>query len=259
MSGDLNKFEDYRRERKRRRLDEGPQRDLGSNATVLRELEAQEQVEARNQQLTREVHEFFADATRTAADIVGKVSAEQTVAHDAVLCDEVSEFLQDAIRRVQELSETFRALSAGPEAQRELAANMLNLVGPQLDEFRIEGTAGLKDKHIGLDPTQADGPATEDMPAASLPKTEPAVVAEPEASAGVSQPMVEQHLVAEVASEQEANETASAKPASAEPLELKLFERLRNQPEKLKATLKMMVHSGMLTRDEALEIYRQTR
>ncbi|MHC5065528.1 MAG: hypothetical protein ACYTG5_16310 [Planctomycetota bacterium] len=145
-------FEDYRRERKKHRLNSGPRRDLGKNSKVLQELEAVEIDEARNQQLTREVHDFFSDATRTAAGIVQKVSADQEHQIEDQLHEEMAEFLATTIRRAQEFVTLIQVTSKPNLAETEIQANMHNLVGEALDQFRAEGTAQLSDKHLGLDP-----------------------------------------------------------------------------------------------------------
>src|SRR5690606_2533202 len=69
-----DQFDAFRSERKRVRAKLGPQTSvLGYENNALRELEKVEAREVRDQQLTREVHDFFAAATRQAAAIVEKV------------------------------------------------------------------------------------------------------------------------------------------------------------------------------------------
>ncbi len=277
-------FEDYRRERNKHRLKSGPRRDLGCNARVLKELELAEQSEAHNQQLTREVHDFFTDATRTAAEIVQKVSLDQMHLIENQLSDEMADFLAETIRRAQEFV-TMIQLSVSPDlAETEVVPNMQNLVGQSLDEFRAEGTAQLSDKHLGLDPfameldkaPSVSQPESEQDPAAAgdLPKlaeiepiidtvpelapvevevaaAEPATAPESEASpepATAPESDMEDHLVA----------TADSKPAPQAGGSPSWFLGLKDDPDKLKTSLKVLVRTGMMTKDEALAIYRNT-
>ena len=158
-SGDLERFESFRRERNRRRLEGGPTRHLGKQASVLRELEEAENREIRNQQLTREVQEFFEEATRTAASIVSQVAETAEEQLQRTVADEMSEFLTATIRRAQEFVQLVRT-SGGEVSNTELTANLHNIVGPKLDEFRFEGDAATAEHHVGRDPfaIRTDGP-----------------------------------------------------------------------------------------------------
>ena len=71
-----DEFDAFRRDRKKVRAMLGPQNSvLGYENQALRELEQVEAREVREQQLSREVHDFFAEATKQAASIVEKVSS----------------------------------------------------------------------------------------------------------------------------------------------------------------------------------------
>src|SRR5262245_60053528 len=97
-------FENYRRERERLRLiGTGEKRPLSGPANALRELEAVEEREDRDRRLNREVQDFFASATRTAAEIVQKVAASARLRIDERLGGEMQEFLRDSITRMQAL------------------------------------------------------------------------------------------------------------------------------------------------------------
>ena len=71
-------FEDFRWERKRSQTKRPPPPNpLGFPANdALKELEKVEAKEVLDQQLTREVHDFFAAATRQAAGIVERVARD---------------------------------------------------------------------------------------------------------------------------------------------------------------------------------------
>lgn len=268
-------FEDYRRERNKHRLKSGPRRDLGNNARVLAELEEVEINEARNQQLTREVHDFFSDATRTAASIVQKVSIDQAHQIEDQLSAEMSEFLAETIRRAQEFVSMIQLSMKSEIAETEVIANMQNIVGQSLDQFRSEGTAQLSDKHLGLDPfaQELDLPVPPAQPEPeegvamqgelleldeiepmidSVPELapEPELVEEPAVAPEAvvaPEPSMDDHLVA----------TAEPEPAAPAAGSEDWFLGMKDDPEKLKTSLKLLVRSGMMSKDDALVIYRK--
>lgn len=164
---DLEAFERYRRDRKRRHMEHAaPSRAFGQNAAVVEQLEKAEQREARNERLTREVHEFFSDATRTAAGIMARISEAEETAYEQRMGAEIGEFLSEVIRHAEAFLQRVRL--AGPNAgAHELEPMMQNLVGRALDAFRSEGTANLEDKHIGQDPFRSELP--ESQPADAQP------------------------------------------------------------------------------------------
>jgi hypothetical protein len=246
-------FDQYRRERKMRQAQTGQtQRPIPKGQEVLREIEAAEQREIQQQRLTQDVHDFFADATRTAAQIVQKVSNDHAEQSGNRLTNEVEEFLMDAIRRAQGFIQILQFYS-GPEAERTLQAQMHNLLGPVLDSFRNEGTAQVADKHIGLDPF-----------AVSLEEIADEAAQRSAAGTTTDEPdPIEEHLVAEVApppAPAPVLETpatrAAAHAASQSPTANPLVAALLEDPAKLKEGLKALVRAGVLTRDQALEIYR---
>jgi hypothetical protein len=161
-------FEKYRRERKRRQAATGvPVRPLGDKSAVRRELEKADAAEMADQRLTREVKEFFEDATRTAAEIVSKISELQEAAATERVSDEMHEFIVDAISRMEWFVDHLD--KTGTKAEENLEPHMHNLVGPMLDSFRLEGTAKLTDQHIGQDPfasasDESPAPTTEKAP-----------------------------------------------------------------------------------------------
>lgn len=227
-----SKFEGFRRNRKRRKLEAGPQRNLGRRAGVLRELEATEAKEMANERMSREVHEFFSDATRTAAEIVARVTEEVECEHSEHITTDMIEFLHDAVNRAQEMILQLRGRDdISTIGVAEMEANIHNIVGATLDAFRDEGTAQLDDKHIGQDPFATDADLSVD--------------AEPEVSGDALE--IEEHLVADVVEQ----------PAKAQPeIEVPAFlMRLAGDQEKLIAALKSLVATGAMTKEEALAMF----
>lgn len=150
-------FDDYRRERKRMRAKIGPQpTSLGYENSALRELEQVEAQEVRDQQLTREVHEFFATATRQAAAIVEKVARDAQQEAGQRVEQEMESFLIDALTRMNNFVLAVLQVKRGPVAETQMEPKIGNLEGASLDEFRWSGTAEVADKHIGQDPFATD-------------------------------------------------------------------------------------------------------
>ena len=187
-----DQFDAYRRERKRVKAKLGPQTSvLGYENSALRELEQVEAKEVRDQQLTREVHDFFAAATRQAAAIVEKV------AHDAEeqACErmqgEVEGFLMDTLTRMNGFIMTvMQKRQNGNVAETHVEPDIKHLVGRELDKFRSLGSPETRDAHIGQDPFAT--------PLEDVQREFHAVVSdmdgEPEAAESI-----DEHLVAEVA------------------------------------------------------------
>ena len=259
-------FESYRRERNKRRISSGggPTRPMGDKGKrqVLQELEEAEARDARNQQLTREVREFFEDATRTAATIVQRVAEEQEGHTEERLASEMSEFLRDAVHRAQGYIQILALTSDGREAQKEVVANMQNLVGPLLDGFRHEGTAALPDKHIGLDPFAGgdeDGEGdVEDVPGDGDDVVEVDLDAQEEpsdefvADAPPTPQAVPQPEAAEpVASHDQDFDEDDVSPAS---MLGEWFGEL--DVDTVKSTLKLLVQCGAMPKEFARDLYR---
>jgi hypothetical protein len=252
-------FDDFRRERVQRRAQSGtPLRPIAKGQEVLREIEEAESRELQEQRLTREVHDFFADATRTAAGIVKRVTEAEVENTTTRLRDEVEEFLRDTINRAQAFVTMLQLMGATPEAERLVEAKMQNLVGPLLDGFRNEGTAQLGDKHLGQNPFStalAPAAAKKRGPAGPASGTGPAARPAAEAAPPDDHRGIEHHLVAELS--RGAGAEAGAAPAARsgnEATEL-LLTRIGNDAQKLKSTLKAMVKNGVLTREEAQQVW----
>jgi len=228
---DQQGFENFRRERNKRRMEAGPLRPMGQNASVLRELEEVEAREVRNQQLTREVHEFFAEATRTAASIVTQVAEHAETEVQAAVTHEMTEFLAETMRRVQQFVELVQVSTPEGVAQRDVEVNMQNIVGHVLDSFRFAGDAVTAEAHVGQDPFRTPLGACETQDDSGLPD-------------GAVSPGVEME-----------SGVVAADDASSVELQT-WFDRVRGDDETLRKALKVLVQFDVMTRDEARAIYR---
>lgn len=258
-------FDDFVRERKRVRAKLGPKDSvLGYENQALRELEQVEAREVREQQLTREVHDFFAAATRQAAAIVEKVSHEAEQEQGQRLQSEVESFLIDALARMNTFIVTAMQKRKHENiAETHLEPDLKHLVGPELDQFRWEGTPEARDAHIGQDPFETD---VEEVQAEFR-----AVVAELE---GAPPPAasIEDHLVAEAsddagleayAADEEDDDAGAAAHEDAEHADehathSEVAEEADDEPsdpeaelETFKNALKALVRQGVMQREEA--------
>lgn len=282
-------FEEYRRDRTARRLQDGQaHRPLGPNADVLQELEAAEQRELLNARLTREVQDFLEDATRTVATLVKQVTAEEEQSCAEQIRCEMEDFLSDVIRRAETFMQALR-VEDDPRAEAHLEPRLGNLVGKPLDAFRHEGTAGLADKHIGQDPfktaasalheeraeraeraltDEADAGA-DDVPApqAPPPAANEVETSPPQPASPPQEPVDEvdedvelaDHIVACVPVEERSSPLvgAAASPAGPAPAaspELPLLTKLAEDPAKLAQALELLVGSGLLSREDAAAV-----
>ncbi|MFM1872110.1 MAG: hypothetical protein RL398_1532 [Planctomycetota bacterium] len=238
-------FEEFRLQRKRM------QAKLGRNAApgayendALRELEDFEAKEVRDQQMSREVQEFFSTATKQAAAIVEKVAREAQSEVSVRIQQEMEAFLRDAMERVSVLVDQLLHQQGSESliAQAELEAKLGNL-GRALDTFRWAGTANGADKHIGQDPFATDVDEVVREFRGQLPgpaATEPAAD-------------IEDHLVAQTA---EASDAVADEPADG--IALDITPTPEQELERFKAALKALVQQGTMTRDEARAAW-QTR
>ncbi|MEO6593826.1 MAG: hypothetical protein ABIP94_03640 [Planctomycetota bacterium] len=276
-------FDDFRRERKRMRAKlSSPNTALGYENPALRELEEVEQREVHDQRLTREVHEFFASATRQAAGIVEKVARNAQEATGALVEQQMEAFLVDALARMNSFVVTVMQQRRSQVAETRMEPSVGNLVGPVLDEFRWEGTAEVGDKHIGQDPfaTQVEdvqrefraqvganeGEGADALPidehlAARVHAQDGSDEPDPEDSMEEREPEGEQAVAPDLDSDDEvkvdkaADDQAAAAQRSARPaMPPKPMEEL----ERFKTALKTLVRHGTLSREEARAAW-QTR
>ena len=173
-----DEFDVFRRERQQARVRSGPEGGCGEHANAaLRELEQVEARQIREQQLSREMHDFFSAATQQAATIVEKVAKDEEVASERRLHDEMQSFLVDAVERMN----TFIATIDGQQvradcAHTEVAPDVKRLVGPVLDGFRYAGTPATRDDHIGRDPFGVTVAAARDELQASMQRPDAALL-----------------------------------------------------------------------------------
>jgi hypothetical protein len=149
-----DQFDEFRREHQRVRAKRGSQNSkTGYENSALRELEQQEAAEERDQQLTREVHDFFAAATRQAAAIVEKVSHDAEEQASERMQGEVEGFLMDTLSRMNNFVMTAMHQRQNADvAETHVEPDVKHLVGSELDEFRYAGSPQARDNHIGQDP-----------------------------------------------------------------------------------------------------------
>ncbi len=209
-------FESFRRQRKRAQV-----RYAGPAHTdpVTREIQEYESKQIHEARLTREVHEFLEDATRQAASIVEKVTVAAEIEVAERLQTEMQTFLAETVRRATTFLLQVQT-KRGRASLTDLEPQVSNLVGPALDAFRFEGTAQLKDKHIGQDPF-FEAPSADD--------------------AGAGQTG--------------ADGTDDSAPPEAATAAHPLLGRLCQDSESLKKSLKALVGAGVLDPEEARRIY----
>jgi hypothetical protein len=256
-NGDLG-FDDFRKERKRIRAKLGPANSvLGYENHALRELEEVEAREVRDQQLTREVHEFFASATRQAAGIVERVSRDAQVEAGQRIEQEMEAFLIDALARMNTFVVTVIQQKRGPIAETRMEPCIGNLVGKSLDEFRWAGTADTGDKHIGQDPFATD---VDDVRREFRTQVPEGKVAHDGEAAGATAEATPESAAA--APTESPATTAPAEPAAAEATSETAQAATGPSPteelERFKTALKALVRQGTMTRDEARAAW-QTR
>lgn len=280
-NGDIN-FDKFRKDRRHRRAQFGGVPATEAKANGLRDADAYEERQVQETRLTRDVHDFLAQATRQAAAIVEKVTQAAEIETTQRLSREVQEFLQETVRRAASFLRLVQTGKLGT-GTRDVEAHVSNLLGQALDSFRFEGTAQVADKHIGQNPFLVDdgdgegedsvgedateeleSPALEAAPPAPEPKAAP-----PERKAPAKP--VETHDVTAAAKVHAAPEASTrAEPPRAEPLGAEPAEAAAIAPagcpsldallggdiETLKRALKALVKAEVMTQDQAREIYR---
>lgn len=252
-----DEFDAFRRDRKKVKAKLGPQSSvLGYENHALRELEQVEAREVREQQLSREVHDFFAAATKQAASIVEKVSHDAEQEADTRLQVEMHSFLMDALSRMNNF--VVSAMNKRQDvniAETRVEPDLKHLVGPELDEFRYEGSPEARDAHIGQDPFAT---TVEDVQAEFRQVMSDMDEVEPSAAP------IEDHLVAETVAEAVAEAAPEEPVAPEEPPQAELAEEvaeeivdeepepsIEEQLETFKSALKALVRQGVMQREEA--------
>ena len=253
-------FEAYREERNyRRRQRTKTERPHGSTNKVWEELNAVEEDEIHDRLLSQEVHDFFSDATKMAADIVSKVTEEHEEEVSHRLRAEMEEFLKETIRRASEFIDVLG--EGGDRAEAILEADMKNLVGRVLDEFRAEGTAQVEDKHLGQDPFKTDVELTKGT-ASKVPDQDDDDLGLPTQKIDPSELALDPGGTLDEEEEPTLPGGFDAKPEGRldDPAgEEEPPAKAMTEPEraKLREALKTMVRQGLMTKDEARETYRE--
>lgn len=259
-------FEKFRRERLQRRAQFGNSPVTAQKSNSVNDVEAYEQRQIHETMLTRDVHDFLAEATKHAATIVERVTqvAEAETAHK--MAREMHEFLEETMRRAARFMDMVKSRRSGAVMQ-ELEPMVSNLVGQSLDAFRHEGTAQLADKHIGQDPfheSLADGvddaEADDDAATCDLDSedhVEADIGADTQAE-GVSPTPAADAAPARQATAASKRQDPDTMPTGAETEAAAGFltERMFRDPETLKNALKALVKTGVLTQADARDTYR---
>jgi hypothetical protein len=258
-----DQFDAFRRERKRVQAKLGPQASvLGYENNALRELEQVEAREVRDQQLTREVHDFFAAATRQAAAIVEKVSHDAEEQASERMQGEVEGFLIDTLARMNGFIMTVMQKRRNVNiAETHVEPDLKHLVGPELDLFRYEGTPEARDAHIGQDPFAT--------PLEEVQREFRALVADMDGEQNRTA-SIDDHLVAELSDETpdyaqeeppEPYDTKAERDADvatqddhathSEMLDDEPAPTVQQELESFKSALKALVRQGVMQREEA--------
>lgn len=267
LPGQEGEFEKFRRERqKRRQQNAEPARRFDGN-DALREIERVERKEMQDRQLTRDVHDFFASATQTAASIMEKVAHTAKTEATERLTGEMEEFLLDACRRMNTLVADVVGHARGRVAEERVEAQVHNIVGQPLDGFRSAGTANLADRHLGQDPFEVDVEAVCREFRELLGKREVAPPVPVDAAADAPAPPDEVPAPAPEARAEPAGAAAPATPtavatrapvAAAPVATANRAAQVDAELRKFQATLKQLVRDGTMTREEARAAW-QTR
>ena len=242
-------FDDFRRARLRVQAKLGPQAPAtGFENNALRELEQAEEREVRDQQLTREVHDFFAAATRQAAAIVDRVARDAEREAGAKVEQEMESFLIDSLARMNNFVLTVLQQRRGQIAETQMEPRIGNLLGSSLDQFRHAGTADIGDKHIGKNPFAIALDDVQREFRAIVASSEPAGMVDEDAAADAAAaeaPEVEPAAKLPPAPAPVTRTTAVSSPeAAAAPEGV-------DELERFKAALKALVRQGVMTREEA--------
>jgi hypothetical protein len=275
-NGDIN-FDKFRKDRRHRRAQFGGVPATEAKANGLRDAEAYEERQVHETRLTRDVHDFLAQATRQAAAIVEKVTQAAEVETTQRLSREVQEFLQETMRRAASFLRLVQAGKLGT-GTRDVEAHVSNLLGEALDSFRFEGTAQVADKHIGQNPflvdhgrddgedslgedapEELDAPSAEVAPPAPEPKVAPAERKAPAKPVETHDVTAAARVSATPDAPPRAEASPEAKPVTAAAASAgcpSLDALLGGDIETLKRALKALVKAEVMTQEQAREIYR---
>lgn len=135
---------------------------------VLAEIDRVETEEARNRQLTREMHEFFSEASRSAAKILSELTDTVAANRQASVSEDVTDFLNHTVSRAQDFVEAIKTTGNVEVLTQDLETTMTNLVDDTVDEIRADATAEHRAKPVEQVPIQEDSGATAPKPQNAL-------------------------------------------------------------------------------------------
>ncbi len=251
LSHTTDEFDAFRRDRQRARVRQAGHSGGGYQNDALQQLEQFEAREVRDQQLSREVHEFFSEATKQAANIVEKVANDAEAEADHRLQSEMQGFLMDALSRMNSL-----VINSMQDPDNQLVAetrvepDIKNIVGAGLDGFRFEGSPEVRDAHLGQDPFDVDLEQVQsefrDVIAQMTPEDVDAHGPAP----------IEDHLVAEqVEAVQQVDGADHDESVDAVAVEIQqpepVVDPVAEELETFKTALKALVRQGIMEREEA--------
>ena len=149
-----DQFDAFRREHTRKRAQTKSNNfAAGYENSALQQLEQAERLEVRDQQLTREVQDFFAVATQQAAAIVERVAHDAEAQAGERMQGEVEGFLNDTLSRMNSFIMTvMQQRQNADQSETHVEPDVKHLIGSELDEFRYNGTPEARDAHIGKNP-----------------------------------------------------------------------------------------------------------
>ncbi len=149
-----DQFDAFRREHTRKRAQTKSNNfAAGYENSALQQLEQAELLEVRDQQLTREVQDFFAVATQQAAAIVERVAHDAEAQAGERMQGEVEGFLNDTLSRMNSFIMTvMQQRQNADQSETHVEPDVKHLIGSELDEFRYNGTPEARDAHIGKNP-----------------------------------------------------------------------------------------------------------
>jgi hypothetical protein len=144
-SKEEQEFERFRRERHRGRTQRGSVQGgafldgFGSDQgdPPFRDFARPDCPKEREQRISNDVQDFFAEATKHAKTIVERVAREANAAAKTGVEREVELFLLDALERMNDFVIDRIALEGEGADEHDVSPTMMNLVGDALDEFPV--------------------------------------------------------------------------------------------------------------------------
>jgi len=155
-SKEEQEFERFRRERQRGRSQRGTVAGSvfggGQADPPFRNFAHSDCPKEREQRISNDVQDFFAEAAKHAKTIVERVAREAKAVAKTGVEREVELFLLDARERMNDFVIDRLVLEGDGTDEYDISPTVMNLVGDALDEFRESGTASTEDKHLGTNP-----------------------------------------------------------------------------------------------------------